>query len=99
MYGTHPGKADTNDDGILDGPSITAGINPTNMDQDGDGLSNADERLRGTNPFNPDTDGDGTNDFLDGDPLNPARTGLPPTAGDVTPPVITIESPRVTPLN
>ena len=99
VYGTNPGKADTNDDGILDGPSITAGINATNMDQDGDGLSNADERLRGTNPFNPDSDGDGSNDMVDGDPLNPARTSLPPTSGDVTPPVITIESPRVTPLN
>lgn len=94
-----PRKADTNDDGILDGMSVRNGIDPINTDQDGDGLSNADERLRGTNPFNPDSDGDGSNDSLDKDPLNPNRTTLPPTTGDVTPPVITIETPRVTPLN
>jgi len=71
-YGTDPHDADSNDDGILDGPSVDAGINPTSLDVDGDGLQNSVERnLVGTDPFDWDTDGDTRVD----------NTGIPPNGG------------------
>lgn len=98
-YGTDPQKADTNDDGILDGPSVQSGLSPTSTDVDGDGLTNLVERGQGTDPFQRDTDGDGVKDGLAGltpdcFPLDPTRSACPAAIpGDTTPPVITLGEP------
>lgn len=93
QYGTDPYDADTNDDGILDGAAISAGLSATSTDIDSDGLSNAQERLNGTDPFRWDTDGDGYSDLADAFPLDPSRHALTATPGDTTPPTITLLEP------
>ncbi len=96
LWGTDPHKADTNDDGILDGAEVAAGLSPTNRDMDGDGVDNLDERNQGTNPFDADSDDDGCLDGNDDYPLNPAWCTRP--TGHAGPPVITLIEPTATPL-
>ncbi len=92
--GTDPLNPDTNGDGIRDGAAVASGLSPTNVDMDGDGLTNASELASGTDPFRADTDGDGVLDAADAFPLDPSRWQLPPpTPGDTTPPVITLQYP------
>ena len=77
IYGTDPGNADSDLDGVLDGAEIAAGSDPlvadtalpptSDGDGDGDRLSDADETAFGTDPGNPDSDGDG---YYDGDEAN-----------------------------
>jgi hypothetical protein len=76
IYGTDPGSADTDADGVLDGAEIAAGTNPLvaegaaaggGGDSDGDRLADADEASFGTDPNTPDSDGDG---YYDGDEVN-----------------------------
>ena len=77
IYGTDPGSADTDLDGILDGAEIAAGTNPLGAegvatgggtgDSDGDRLVDADEGAFGTDPNTPDSDGDG---YFDGDEVS-----------------------------
>lgn len=52
---THPLKADSNGDGILDGDE----------DYDGDGLKNLDEQIHGSDPRLADTDDDGLDDLAE----------------------------------
>ena len=67
-YVTDPERADTDEDGIVDGREVLAGLDPLDasdgeVDPDGDGLPNADElNVRFTNAFNADTDSDGMAD-------------------------------------
>ncbi len=96
FWGTDPHKADTNDDGILDGAEVAAGLSPTNRDMDGDGVDNLVERNQGTDPFTADTDGDGCKDGEDAYPLDPTRCTLP--TGHAGPPTITLIEPNATPL-
>jgi hypothetical protein len=63
VYNTDLARADTDNDGLLDGAEISRGTDPTNPDTDGDGLLDGAEVARGTNPLVADTDGDG---LLDG---------------------------------
>lgn len=73
IYGTNPGSADSDLDGVSDGAELAAGTNPlvadsgAAVDSDGDGLSDADEAAFGTDPGIADSDGDG---WLDGDEVN-----------------------------
>ena len=93
-YGTTPLNADTNRDGISDLMAIFVGFSPTVNDTDGDGILNAAEIEIGTNPLFTDSDGDGVNDGTDNFPLDPTRWDMPiGSAGDVTPPVITLIEP------
>lgn len=56
---TDPNKADTDEDGILDGEEVQKyATNPLNIDTDGDGVTDGDEIKNGTNPNAADTDGD-----------------------------------------
>ena len=85
---------DLNGDGFIDAAGLALGISPFNLDSDGDGIRNDVEVLNGSDPLTADTDGDGVSDATDAFPLNPARSApLGPTAGDVTPPVITLTKP------
>jgi hypothetical protein len=93
VAGTDPQVADTNGNGMLDGPEYALGLNGASSDSDGDGLSNDAEVLAGTDPFAADTDGDGAADGVDQLPLDPTRQTLTATPGDVTPPVITLLKP------
>lgn len=63
--GTNPLVADTDGDGLNDGPEVsTHGTNPTRADTDADGLTDGTElTVHSTNPLVRDTDGDG---FTDG---------------------------------
>ena len=79
--GTDIHSADTDKDGVEDGPEVnTYGTNPTDPDTDADGLRDNTEINGGTNVTVPDTDGDS---LLDGeevnqhdtDPLNPDTDG------------------------
>jgi hypothetical protein len=85
-------------------PAVTAGGSTATLllqlglawlgaDADGDGLTTGQELLLGTNPFLADTDGDGLPDGSDAFPFDPTRSALTPTAGDTTPPVITLNTP------
>jgi hypothetical protein len=78
IYGTDPGSADTDLDGVLDGAEIAAGTNPLvaegaatdgggGGDSDADRLADADEASFGTDLNSPDSDGDG---YFDGDEVN-----------------------------
>ncbi len=95
LWGTDPHDPDTNDDGILDGAEVAAGLSPTNRDMDGDGVDNLVERNQGTDPFDADTDDDGCKDGEDAYPLDPARC-TPPT-GHAGPPTITLLEPTPVP--
>jgi serine/threonine protein kinase len=56
---TDPNKADTDEDGLLDGEEVQKyATNPLNIDSDGDGVTDGDEIKNGTNPNAADTDGD-----------------------------------------
>lgn len=55
-YGTHPGKADTDDDGISDAEELSYWTDSWDEDPDNDGLSNVTD---------PDADGDGFRDGLE----------------------------------
>ncbi|QLG29805.1 helix-turn-helix domain-containing protein (plasmid) [Halorarum halophilum] len=79
--GTDIHSADTDKDGVEDGPEVnTYGTNPTDPDTDSDGLRDNTEINGGTNVTVPDSDGDS---LLDGeevnqhdtDPLNPDTDG------------------------
>ncbi len=63
---THPGKVDTDGDGMDDAWEVKYGTyfnnNDTWIDKDDDGLTNIFEYNHGTQPNNVDTDGDGYND-------------------------------------
>ena len=87
---------DSNADGIKDADAKRQGLPILKGDSDGDGVGNAVEVANGTNPLAPDSDGDGVNDRLDRAPLDNTVGGLSGSAGDTTPPVITILSPAVT---
>ena len=73
-YGTDPGNADSDFDGVADGAELAAGTNPlvadsgAAVDSDGDGLLDADEVgvRHGPRQF-ADSDGDG---WLDGDEVS-----------------------------
>ena len=92
--GLDPLNPDTNGDGLRDGAAVSAGITATSTDSDGDGVPNTVEMAQGTDPLNPDTDGDGVDDLHDAFPLDPTRWDpIPPTPGDTTPPVITLQLP------
>jgi hypothetical protein len=94
IHGSDPTKADSNNDGILDGAAVGSGLSPTNSDMDGDGVSNANELAGGSDPFRADTDGDGIADGTDCFRLDPSRSQCPPpTSGDTTPPTITLTEP------
>ncbi len=63
--GANPTLADTDGDGLEDGPELeTFGTDPCSPDSDGDGLSDGDEvfGVVATDPSDPDSDGDGFND-------------------------------------
>jgi Bacterial TSP3 repeat len=95
LYGSNLNLADTNGDGLNDGVSAQAGINPASLDSDNDGLTNVQEIALGTNPLIADTDGDGVLDSADAFPWDSSRTlAPPPTAGDTSPPMITITTPE-----
>ena len=93
-----PGTAtnpDSNADGVIDSVSLKTGHGITPHNYDGDGLNGAAEIARGTSAFYADTDRDGVNDNIDTFPLDPTRSAVPATnSSDVTPPVVTIMSPR-----
>jgi hypothetical protein len=67
-YGTDPGNADSDFDGVTDGAELAAGTNPlvadggAAADTDGDGLLDADESTFGTDLGIADSDGDGWSD-------------------------------------
>jgi hypothetical protein len=63
-WGSDPGVADTDGDGLSDGDEVHVyGTSPTDDDYDDDGLTDGDEVVLGTNPKDPDSDHDG---LLDG---------------------------------
>jgi hypothetical protein len=80
-------KADSDNDGYLDGVDVFPCDNKEWQDTDGDGigdnadtdidndgLSNEQEKKINTNPFKSDTDGDGVNDNKDAFPLDPSKS-------------------------
>ena len=73
IYGTDPGSADSDLDGVADGAELAAGTNPlvadsaAAVDTDGDGLLDADEAAFGTDLGIADSDGDG---WFDGDEVS-----------------------------
>jgi hypothetical protein len=73
IYGTDPGSADSDFDGVADGAELAAGTDPlvadsaAAADSDGDGLLDADEAAFGTDPGIADSDGDG---WFDGDEVS-----------------------------
>ena len=72
-YGTDPGNADSDFDGVADGAELAAGTDPlladsaAAVDTDGDGLLDSDEVAFGTDLAIADSDGDG---WLDGDEVS-----------------------------
>ena len=76
---SHPGRADTDGDGLNDGEEWSMWLtDPAEADTDGDGLNDGDElNLRGTDPLDPDTDIDG---LADGDEVR--VWGSSPTNAD-----------------
>ena len=77
---SNPAKADSDDDGLLDGEEVTAGTQPLVADTDGDGLNDGAEISAGTNPLNSDSDDDG---YADGAEV---KAGSDPTDSNSTPP-------------
>lgn len=76
LAGTHLNRADTDNDGNLDGAEVRAGSNPLVVDSfsdtDGDGLNTTQEIAAGTRADRADTDGDGMNDKYESESgLNP----------------------------
>jgi hypothetical protein len=73
IYGTDPGNADSDFDGVADGAELAAGTDPlladsaAVVDTDGDGLLDGDELAFGTDLAIADSDGDG---WLDGDEVS-----------------------------
>ncbi len=74
LYGTDPLKADTDDDGLMDGHEVHGDMgwetDPLNPDTDNDTISDGEEVLSGvdgyvTNPLKEDTDGDGMADNME----------------------------------
>ncbi len=67
---TLPDRADTDQDGIIDGDEVNRyRTDPLKPDSDGDGLKDGDELNAGLDPNKSDTDGDGIIDPLDEAPL------------------------------
>ncbi|WP_254820924.1 helix-turn-helix transcriptional regulator [Haloglomus halophilum] len=76
--GTSLTDADTDSDGLLDGPEVMQyNSSATVADTDGDGARDGAEVEAGSDPGDPDTDGDG---LLDGEEMN--HYGTDPTAAD-----------------
>ena len=76
--GTDLDVADTDGDGLDDGPEVNVHeTDPTSTDTDGDGLADGVEVERGTNPTEADTDGDGLDDGPEVE-----RYGTDPTRAD-----------------
>ncbi|MEE9230972.1 MAG: thrombospondin type 3 repeat-containing protein, partial [Acidobacteriota bacterium] len=70
---TDPNVADTDGDGVLDGPEVLLyGSFPTTTDTDGDGLDDGAEIALGTHPGREDTDFDLLSDDIDTCPLTPS---------------------------
>jgi hypothetical protein len=86
--GTNPKVADTDGDGLNDGPEVsTHSTNPLNADTDRDGLSDgAEVNTHSTNPILADTDGDG---YPDGSEI---ANGTNPTNASSYPLVSTVVS-------
>ena len=63
VYGTDPGLADTDWDGLPDPDELAAGTDPWNPDTDDDGLSDGEEIEFGTNPLSGDSDSDEVGDW------------------------------------
>jgi hypothetical protein len=56
-YGTNPGKADTDGDGLDDGEEVNVhGTSPVDDDTDGGGVDDGKEISLGTDPLNPEDD-------------------------------------------
>ncbi len=100
--GTDPLAADSDHDGIIDGVEVSNGGDPLStidgdplraVDSDGDGVSDAVELARGTSPTLWDSDGDGFGDADDEFPLDSSRHTSSPMAGDITKPLVTLETP------
>ncbi|MDD5223772.1 MAG: MopE-related protein [bacterium] len=64
QHSTDPQDADSDDDGLNDGPEVNTYLtNPLDSDTDNDGLRDGEEVAPyNTDPTKPDTDGDGDND-------------------------------------
>jgi len=77
-FGTALLSADTDSDGLADGPEVTTyGTSPTNPDTDGDGLEDGPEiESHGTDPTVSDTDDDGLPDGVE------LEVGSNPTRAD-----------------
>lgn len=75
-----PFNADTNGDGLLDGPAWEAALPVTG--EDTDGLSASYEASIHTFPWLNDSDGDGIIDGLDSYPLDSSRSSLPAPSGN-----------------
>lgn len=94
--GTDPTDADSDDDGIDDGPEFDGSGNPFNgdptnpllADSDGDGLNDGEEASAGTDPNSADTDQDGFTDAYElangGDPTDAASQPTDPQASGFT---------------
>ena len=73
--GLLPDLADTDSDGLRDGPEVDQyGTDPLRDDSDGDGLKDGVEVERNTNPLVRDTDGDG---IIDSEDMAPNATSTP----------------------
>ena len=75
LVGTDPVKADTDNDGLMDGVELKMGLDPLTInvvnscnvtsDIDGDRLNDCEERVLGTDGCITDTDGDGLPDLVE----------------------------------
>ncbi len=88
FYGTNPANADTDGDGIVDGPELVDyGLNPNIADMDDDGINDSNELfIYQTDPVNLDSDGDilydGGELVYNADPLDPDSDGDGLTDGE-----------------
>lgn len=62
-YSSHPGKADTDNDGIEDWEELIIGTDPKNRDTDGDELGDGYEYVIWFDPLSANPDGDGYSDI------------------------------------
>lgn len=76
--GTDPRRADTDDDGLMDGAEFGAGTDPWDSDCDRDGLPDGDEIAAETDPLDADSDNDGMPDGWE------VKYGLKPRINDAS---------------